>query len=119
MKRDEYDRDLIVKMLCGAIKRKQVVRFHYRSKDYEDWRKVDPYIVAINEKGNIFLSGFFTPTTDQLKDGKTAKQGNYVLDKFKEGSLEMIDENFDRLKVEPEKIYYTPTIKVICRVSFD
>ena len=115
-----YARQEIVDQVCTAIKQKRVIRFYYTNKfkKAEDWRILDPYLLAKNQKGNTFVTGFFTPTQDQLKRGKKSEQKLYLINEIKEGSFKVLPQTFDKLKIDPAKVYNTPTIEVICRVSF-
>ena len=115
-----YAQQDIVDQVCNAIKQKRVIKFYYRNKfkKSEDWRIVDPYMLAKNQKGNTFVTGYFTPTQDQLKGGKKPEQKLYLIDEIKEGSFKVLPQTFDKLKVHPRNVYNTPTIEVICRVSF-
>src|SRR5690348_12521836 len=39
------------KIICQAIKEHKLLWFYYRSSTGEYWRKVEPYILAIKDKG--------------------------------------------------------------------
>lgn len=79
----EYERQLIQR-LCPAIKSKHLIRFWYLDKTtkFEGWRLVEPHLIGqTNYKHeNIWLVGWFLPTTEQMLQGHEAKWGNYILD---------------------------------------
>lgn len=79
----EYEKKLI-RELCPVIKNKQLIRFWYNDKttDFEGWRLVEPHLIGQTKykAANIWLVGWFLPTTEQLIEGREEKWGNYVLD---------------------------------------
>ena len=111
---------IIALILCKAIRHKRVVKFYYKSttREHQDWRRVEPYLIGKRKQnGNIFLTGWFLPTAGQLKQEQKPGQKQYLLDGINKNELTILPGTFDKLKVDPAKIYNTPTIDVICRVS--
>ncbi|MDQ6755722.1 MAG: WYL domain-containing protein [Bacteroidota bacterium] len=109
-----------IKKLCNAIKQKRLIKFYYESTTNKrnDWRIVEPYVVGIKEngKGNIFLAGWFRPTDAQLKNKQIPDMRHYLIDSI--NKLEILPQKFKELKVESHIVKKTPSIEVICCVSF-
>jgi hypothetical protein len=57
------------KIICGCIKELKTVWFYYESSSGNYYRKVEPYILAIKDrgKGNIFFTGYSYPSKKQNK----------------------------------------------------
>lgn len=105
------------KIFCGAIDKKQLVQFHYRSGNdkFSTLRIVEPYLVVIDKKGtgNIKLVGFPTNRTPQ-----NGELGHYLFDKLNFEDIVVLDETFNQLQVKRSAVYDTQTVLVICRVDF-
>jgi len=109
-------------IICQAIKEHKILWFYYESDSGKYWRKLDPYILAIKDKGkgNIFFTGYIHISPERQKENSNDNQGQYLLNKIDMDRLKVLDETFDELRLEPDKIYgELPTIKIICRVVFD
>src|ERR1700750_116458 len=81
------------------------------------WRKVEPYILAIKDKGegNIFFTGYAYPSKERKIKSTNDNQGQYLLNKIDIDNFEVLDELY---KISYEKIYdELRTIKIICRVD--
>lgn len=91
----EYERQLIQK-LCPVIKNKQLIRFWYDDKttDFTGWRLVEPHLIGQTKykAANIWLVGWFLPTTEQMLEGHEAKWGNYILDDI--SKVEILDQRY-------------------------
>jgi hypothetical protein len=112
----------LVEIICQAIKEHKMLWFNYESDSGRYWRKVEPYILAIKDKGkgNIFFTGYAYPSNESKKKNKNDNQGQYLLKKIDMNQFEVLDETFHALKLEHKKIYgELPTIKIICRVVFE
>ncbi|HYE55454.1 MAG TPA: hypothetical protein VD996_11435, partial [Chitinophagaceae bacterium] len=98
-----------------AIESHSLVEFPYQSdKDSRSrLRKVEPYLVAITDKGEIKVVGY------SINDKESADQlKHYYFKKIKAGAVRVLPQKFHRLRVDPGKVYNTPTVKVVCRVKF-
>jgi len=118
---DNHETEL-KKVICQAIKEHKVLWFNYESDSGKYWRKVEPYLLAIKDKGkgNIFFTGYAYPSKERKTKSTNNNQGQYLLNKIDIYKFEVLDETFDSLKISDEKIYgELPTIKIICRVVFD
>lgn len=117
-----YERNT-AKLVCeNAIQLRKIIRFYYESKSGNYWRKVEPYLIAIKDKGrgNVYITGYAYPS----KERKTLKgnddQGQYLINKIDLKKFEILDATFDHLKIPSDRIFgELPTVKIICRVSFD
>jgi len=111
---------LLIKKLCRAIKQKQVIKFYYESRTNQnkDWRIVEPYMVGIRKgNGNIFLTGWFIPSADQILQNQKLGQKQYLIDQIKK--FTMLSRHFNTIKISSTKIYNTPTINVICKIDIN
>ena len=118
---DNHETEL-KKVICQAIKEHKMLWFNYESDSGKYWRKVEPYLLAIKDKGkgNIFFTGYAYPSKERKTKSTNNNQGQYLLNKIDIYKFEVLDETFDSLKISDEKIYgELPTIKIICRVVFD
>lgn len=109
------------KLICQCIKEHKVLWFYYESDTGKFWRKVDPYILALydNGKGNAYFTGYVYPLKGIKRKNNNDDQGQYLLNKIDINQFEILDETFDKLKLDYEKIFgELPTIKIICRVVF-
>lgn len=104
--------------LCKAIKNGQMLQFPYQSSEdkYPTLRKIEPYLVIITKKGHgkVELVGYpvnRVPLTKEL--------GHYLFEKLNLNDIVVLEEVFERLQVEDKKVYDTPEVLVLCRVSFD
>lgn len=110
------------KTICQAIKEHKLLWFYYKSSTGEYWRKVEPYILAIKDKGkgNIFFTGYVHPSKEGKIKSTNDNQKQYLLNKIDVNKFEVLDETFDSVKISYEKIFgELPTIKIICRVDFN
>jgi hypothetical protein len=108
------------KLICQYIKEHKVLWFYYESSSGKYWRKVEPYILAIkdNGKGNAFFTGYAYPSKEAKQKNSNDNQGQYLLNKIDINRFEVLEETFDELKVDYDKIFgELPTIKIICRVE--
>ncbi len=109
----------IIKTLCKAINQKNIVQFYYEdtTKNITGIRTVEPYIVGVKNKGmgNYFLAAL--PLTDKfkIKNPATKQPGHYLLSGIKD--LDILSKKFTSVKVKPDMITKTPSIKVLCKVS--
>ncbi len=106
----------IVKQLYKAIIEKHPIEFYYidKYKKKEGTRKGEAYLMGINEKGNLFVSGVFTTIKENNEEKGSHK--NYLIDQIKEGSLKILPEKFNHLRIEPEKVYRLKEANVLCAV---
>lgn len=111
---------LLIEKICKTISKRKILWFYYESSSGNYWRKVEPYILAIKDKGNgnIFFTGYVYPSKErETKSGDNNNQGQYLLSKIDINRFEVLDESFNILKVDYEKIFgELETIKIICRV---
>lgn len=117
---DKYQQEIIEK-ITKAISKKCIVEFRYmdKTKELQTTRNVEPYLLGINKQGNLFLSGYFKATEEQLKEGMKAGHKNFLIDKITPQSLKILHKRFDSLKVEnPDKIYLTKETTVLSAVYF-
>ncbi len=110
---------ILVTKLCKAIHEKRLIKFFYENttRNHKDWRTIEPYLIGIRkENGNIFLTGWFLPTKEQLEKGEKAEQKQYLIDRIEK--LSVLDKKFSWVRIDADKIYNTPTIEVVCNVNF-
>ncbi len=88
----------VAEILYPAIKAKRLVKFYYidKTKDYEDWRIVEPHLIGeLKTTGNIILSGWYLPTQQQIiQYGETEKWGNYILGNVDIKRIEILEQTF-------------------------
>ena len=116
------DEKKLADIICQAIKDHNILWFYYESKSGSYWRQVDPYILAIKDegKGNIFFTGYVHPSAERKTPSINDDQGQYLLHKIDTARFKVLDETFDELKLDYEKIYGDlPTIEILCRVVFE
>ena len=112
-------RQEIVEKITKAITQKKIVEFTYIAKDVETVRKVEPYLLGVNKKGSLFVSGYFTATQEQLEKKMKSGHKNFLVDNIMPESLKVLREKFDSLKVEDtDKIYFTKETTVLSVVYF-
>ena len=91
--------DRLIRELCPVIRNKQLIKFWYNDKttDFEGWRLIEPHLIGQTKykAANIWLVGWFLPTTQQLIEGREEKWGNYILD------------DVSKLEILPQKYRYT------------
>ncbi|GEO07554.1 WYL domain-containing protein [Segetibacter aerophilus] len=103
-----------------AILEKCIIEFKYtnKTKNREETRIVEPYLLGINEQGNLFVSGYFRATEEQIKNEMKSEHKNFLVDGIEEDSLIVSSKKFDSLKVEhPDKIYKT-TKTIVLAVAY-
>ena len=108
-------------LICRCIKEHKVLWFYYESKSGNHWRKVDPYILAIydNGNGNTFFTGYVYPLEGITRKSNNDDQGQYLLNKIDIKKFEVLNETFNKLKLNYDKIFgELPTVKILCRVVF-
>ena len=69
----------ITSILCDAIAKRKLKKFYYESESGgKEWRTVQPYIVAIKDKGagNTFLAGL--PVAELSKSIEKRKLRHYL-----------------------------------------
>jgi hypothetical protein len=104
-----------------AILEKFVIKFKYSSKtkNREEQRILEPYLLGINEQGNLFVSGYFRATEEQLLNGMKSEHKNFLISNIGENSLIISSEKFNILKVDhPDKIYKTTKTIVLALTYF-
>jgi hypothetical protein len=107
------------KLICECIKEHKVLWFYYESSSGKYRRKVEPYILAVKDNGNLFFTGYAYPSKEAKHKNTNDNQGQYLLNKIDINQFEVLDETFNKLKLDYEKIFgELPTIKIICRVKF-
>ena len=108
----------IVKQFYKAISEKRFIEFYYidKYKKKEGTRKGEAYLIGINEKGNLFISGVFTAIEKNNQENSGHK--NFLIDQIKEGSLKILPEKFNHLKIDAEKVYRLKESNVLCAVYF-
>jgi hypothetical protein len=108
-----------VKIICQAIQERKIVKFYYESKSGNYERKVEPYILAVKDKGkgNIFFTGYAYPSRERRTKSTNDNQGQYLLNKIDINKFEVLDEAFASIKISYEKIYgELPTIKIFAEL---
>jgi hypothetical protein len=112
----------LMQVICKAIKEHKILGFKYESDSGEYWRKVEPYILAIkNEgKGNVYFTGYAYPSLQRKNKSTNDNQGHYLLNKIDINQFQVLDETFNGVKLDHNRIYgELPTIKIICRAVFE
>jgi len=69
--------DLIYK----AISECRIIKFYYESEGGNYWRKVEPYLMAIKDNGNTFVTGYEYPSEERVKNKRNNGQGSIFLQK--------------------------------------
>ena len=113
---------ILRKLLCDCIERHKVLWFYYESRRGSFWRKVDPYILAINDngKGNTFFTGYVDRSKEAQLKNNDDDQGHYLLKKIDMSQFKVLDETFHELKLDYHKIFgELPTIKIIAELLFN
>ena len=106
-------------LICQCIKEHKVLWFYYKSGTGNYWRKVEPYILAIkdNGEGNTFFTGYAYPSKEAKRKNNNDNQGQYLLNKIDVNLFKVLDETFNELKLDYDKIFgELPTIKILCRL---
>jgi len=83
----------------------------------KEWRIVQPYIIGINKKGNIFLAAL--PISELKKKIEDRITPHYLLKKIDISKIKLLPKKYDQPLVARKRIVDTPTIKVICRFIYD
>jgi Neuraminidase (sialidase) len=80
------------KMICQAIKERKMLWFYYESGSGNYWRKVEPYILAIKDKGqgNIFFTGYVHPSEERKGKSTNDNQGQYLMNKIDVNKFEVL-----------------------------
>jgi hypothetical protein len=109
----------VVKLLCQIINRRQIITFYYESKNgNKGWRKVEPYLVALDDKGAgpSFLCAL--PVEELDKEIGIRYTGHYFLEKIDLDKFKILQETYVEPNVARDRITSTPTIEVICRYIY-
>lgn len=109
----------VLALVIAAIQQRKLVEFYYESKSGKGWRKVEPYLIAIKDKGkgNIFFTGYVHPTGEIKRKDDNDNQGQYLLNKIDLAQFSILDEEFDTMKLDTEVIFgELKTIRVVYRV---
>ena len=73
----------LIAVINNAIKSKNLIRFWYEDKtsNFKDWRIIEPHSVGLTKNKNpeIWLTGWFVPTTAQSFNNHVEGWGNYIL----------------------------------------
>jgi hypothetical protein len=118
VKAKEKSEKKLSEVINQAIRDRKKIRFYYESSGGRYWRKVEPYLLAIKQNGNLYFTGYEYPSKERIKEKGNDKQGHYLLSKIDLNELEVLNENFGNIKVPEERIFgELSTAKVICRVS--
>jgi hypothetical protein len=107
-------------IVCQAIKDHKMLHFYYESGSGKYWRKVEPYLFGKYKEGekNLYFTGYAYAQEGQLRKNKIDNQREFLINKIDPNKFELLDETFNSLKVDYEKIYGNlPTVEVICRVE--
>lgn len=106
-----YEENLI-RTICPAVIAKQKIRFWYsdKTKDYEDFRTVEPHLIGRNRNtGFINLSAWFLPTQEQVWEGATPRFHVYCLENI--SKIEMLNETF-----KTTRRGYNPNDTTMCKI---
>ncbi len=111
----------VLALVISAIKQRKLVEFYYESDNGTiGWRKVEPYLVAVKNKGrgNIFFTGYVHPGEEIKRRKNNDDQGQYLLNKIDIKRFKISEEVFDSIKVKEEKIFGAlPSVRVVYRTS--
>jgi hypothetical protein len=90
-----YEKELI-RMLIPVIAEKRLIKFWYedRTTNFSDWRIIEPHLIGqvIYKTENVWFSGWFLPTENQVWEGHQQDWGNYILDDVKK--IEILDSTY-------------------------
>ena len=115
-----------IKVLGNIIKHRRLIDFYFESrlnsaKPFKDYRKVEPYFVGLfisgPKKEKLSLTGFFWPTSHQIKTGEEKGQGNYSIDKMDLKKLKILDETYDEIQIPPANIHNTKTMIIFYKTD--
>jgi uncharacterized protein YecE (DUF72 family) len=112
----------VLSIVVQAIKEKKKIKFWYESTAGSYERIVEPYLIAIKDKGqgNIFFTGYQYPDTNsKRKQNSNNNQGQYLLKEIDLKKFIILDEEFEKIHndIAKEKIFgILPTIRIIYRV---
>jgi WYL domain-containing protein len=107
-------------IISQAIRDRKKMRFYYESSGGKYWRKVEPYLLAVKQNGNLYLTGYEYPSKERVKEKGNDRQGQYLLNKLDLNKLEIFNETFGDIKIPQERIFgELPTVQVVCRVNED
>ena len=114
-----YESEVYDTICSNAIDRCRKIRFYYESIRGGNYcRKVEPYLIAINEKGNAYVTGYEYPSNERKTEQNNDGQGQWLLNKIDLNKCEVLDETFSTLKIPEQRIFgELPNVEVICRVS--
>jgi uncharacterized protein YecE (DUF72 family) len=110
----------VLALVIAAIRQQKLVEFYYESGSGEGWRKVEPYLIAIKNKGrgNIYFTGY-VHTGEQIKrKNDNDDQGQYLLNKIDINRFRILDETFEEMRLKEENIFgELPTVRIVYRTS--
>lgn len=113
----------VLELVIQAIKEKRKLQFWYESSSGSYERIVEPYLLAIKDKGqgNIFFTGYQTPNPrfPRKKNKDDNNQGQYLLKDIDLNRFTILDENFDQIHSDIDaKVIFGElnTIRIIYRV---
>jgi len=120
IKAREKSEKKLSEIISQAIRDRNKIRFYYESGSGRFWRKVEPYLLAIKQNGNLYFTGYEYPSKERIKEKGNDKQGQYLLSKIDLGKFEILNETFKSIKIPEGRIFgKLPTVKVLCRVQSD
>ncbi|MBD0332270.1 MAG: hypothetical protein ICV66_06405 [Chitinophagaceae bacterium] len=119
---DHYDKS---RGLCyKAIAGKNYIEFGYTDKTsgVKGVRKIAPYVLGLlkNKEGewNLYVSGYFMPTQEQLQNNMRSGHKNYFFSHITPDSLKILSEKFSKLETEPIKLYDIKIAIPLCVAYF-
>jgi hypothetical protein len=114
-----YEKE-IKDIVSKAITDHKILHFYYESRSGKYWRKVEPYLLANRKEGEkkTYFTGYVYPEKGRIRKNKNDDQRQYLINKIDWNKFNVLDETFDSLKVDYEKIYgELPTVEIIYRVE--
>lgn len=117
MKANNIEKLLVV--IYKAIRQRSIVKFPFESESGNIGdRTIKPYMVYLNEKGEIKVAGLpeelWNAPIDQRKSAR-----HYLLNKIDVKRLEVLPETFDDPGVPRSIVVTVKIVKVICRFIYD
>lgn len=114
----------VLHLVIAAMKEKKKLKFYYESATANYTRTVEPYLIAIKDKGkgNLFFTGYQYP--DPKYKRKAIKgnnnQGQYLLQDINLGRFEILEDTFEKIhpNIKEENIFgELPTIRIVYRIA--
>ena len=84
----------LIKVICPAIQSRNLIRFWYENGRRKEFRTVEPYVIGSFRRGNILLSAWVIPTTEQAMSGITEGWRSYTLRNISE--VQVLDEKYSK-----------------------